>query len=181
MFDYFNVLFVDSRNVSRSLLACAFAQFYSSRAGMSGLINFDSCGISAINGMQISDSVKKIAEELGVNLPRYYARNLFDVAVSSFDLIVVFEEWHKVKLQEFLKEERTEEKPVVKLGNFIYLDNLLLPKDLDIKDKVAWLKEWDEPSSEILSPLVGSYEEHLKKAKIIQEATRNLVYFFVRR
>ncbi|MCX7831577.1 MAG: hypothetical protein N2440_01605, partial [Actinobacteria bacterium] len=140
-----------------------------------------SCGVSAINGMKISDSVKKVAEELGVNLPRYYARNLFDVAVSNFDLIVVFEEWHLIKIQDLLKEEQMGEKPVIKLGNFIYLDNLLLPRNLSMKDKIEYLKKWDGPSNEILSPLTNSYEEYLKKAKIIQQATRNLVYFFVRR
>ena len=181
MIERLNILFVDSRNVFRSILAESLANKLVKTSGFKGILNFDSCGISAINGYRVHPDLKRLAQELNFELSRNYARNFFDVALESFDLIFVFEHWHKSKVESVYLEEGAQPDMVFYVGSFVSLENVLWPSKTGIAAKLSWLKIIDLPSHEILTPLSDFYEEKLKTAKIIQQAVRNLLYFFARR
>lgn len=181
MIEKVGVLFVDSRDSFRSVLALSWANHYSKKSGLKGILYFESCGISAINGLPVSNGALKLALESGIEIAKVYTRNLYDVSLQNFDLVIVFEDWHAEKIHELMREEKNATSAVLKMGAFLKLDNLLVPTDLTIKEKVKWLANADIPAEDIGSPLLDAYEDITKKAKIIQSATRNLIYFFVRR
>jgi|GEM_PF-6422601 len=181
MLDSLNILFVDTRNVFRSIVAESLAQKLSAKSGFKGILGFDSCGLSAINGYRVCKDLERMAAELDFKLARQYAQNFYDVALQSFDMVTVFEHWHKSRVENVLKDEGRKADKVFFLGSFVFLESILWPQGMNTREKIGWLNTVELPSVEILTPLSDSYEEKLKTAKIILQGVRNLLYFFARR
>lgn len=175
------VLFVDSRNSFRSVLAHSLAKHYSSNSGLSGIFNFDSCGISAINGLSVSKEAFLVSEHLNIELAKHYTKNIYDTSLSSFDVIVYFETWHGHKIAEIAREERVANVSSVKLGNFIEFPEPIFASGLPLKERLEILNDMDDSCLDILPGIDRNYDEFFKKAKIIQNAVKNFIYFLLRR
>lgn len=175
------VLFVDSRNSFRSVVAHSVAKHYSSNSGLSGLFNFDSCGISAINGLSVSKEAFLISEYLKIDLAKHYTKNIYDTSLSSFDVVLYFETWHGHKIAEIAREERIAGLTAVKLGHFIRFPEPIFTSGLSLKERLQILNDMDDSCPDILPGVDRSYEEFVKKAKIIQGAVKNFIYFLLRR
>lgn len=181
MIENLNILFVDTRNIFRSIAAESMAQKFAAASGFKGILGFDSCGLSAINGYRVRPELERIAAELDFQLTRQYARNFYDVALESFDMVIVFEHWHKNRVENVLQDEGRKTEGVFFLGSFVFLESVLWPQGMSTKEKINWLNTVKLTPVEILPPLSDSYEENLKTAKIILQGVRNLLYFFTRR
>lgn len=171
-----NIVFVDSRGTFRSVVAHSFALHYAERSGLKGILNFESCGISAINGLPVSPEAKKVTLELNVPLAKNYALSIFDVSLEIFDFIVVFEEWHAVRVKKLLEDEIGNEQKILKLGTFFNYGSSLPVKPGDSgpsKKEVGLSKDF----SDIISPISNSYEDYFERAQKIKIATRNLIYY----
>jgi protein-tyrosine-phosphatase len=173
--DPVRILFICSNNTGRSYIAQQIAQRYVERAGLKGLVSFDSAGFSAITGMPASPAAVSALKELGYEAGYHRARNWLDIAVDNFDIIFVFEHWQV----EYVKSEFPELKEkILLMGNLFNLHPELFAFSNSWREKVSKLKEYSIKSDfEIKDPVIESERIYLNLSRDIEKCIKNLIYY----
>ncbi len=149
------IVFVCTGNICRSAMAHQYLQTKVKQLGIENDFLIDSCGIYASTGEQSTRYAIEVMKNYDVNMLSHRAKNIYDLDLKDYDMILCMTEEHKRVLASIFPDLYTK---IYTLKEY----NQLSSSDKDIKDPWGYdLKTYQECAKEI----VDNVDQLLNKLK----------------
>ncbi len=121
------ILFICTANICRSPMAEELFRKASAQIDGPGIWKVNSAGTWAINGLHASENAQKVIESMGMDLSEHLSRDVSEVNLDDYDLILTMETKHK----EALLIEYPE------IDGRVYLLSEMIGSSFDIEDPIG--------------------------------------------
>jgi protein-tyrosine-phosphatase len=136
------ILFVCTANICRSPMAAEIFKSVSTQVDKDVVWKVDSAGTWAVNGLHASENAQAVIGSMGLDISGHHSRNVADIDLNIYDLILTMEAGHK---------------------------EALLVEHPGFFDRIFMLSEMVRSTFDIADPIGGTFDDYKETVALLED------------